>query len=114
MSALVCWVGEAEAGGGALARLEQATAEIARSAGCEGRPIFLPQDESSAWAWLPLGATDTFSIQAAGTRAAGADAGITVRPRRRWLLASRASAAPTSRRWARTRSRWPRARRRGS
>ena len=73
---LVCWVGEAEAAGGALARLEHATAEIARSAGCEGRPIFLPQDESSAWAWLPLGAKDTFSIQAAGTCAAGADAGI--------------------------------------
>ena len=55
--------GEAEAGGGALARLEQATAEVARHAGCEGRPIFLPQDESSAWAWLPLGARDTFPLR---------------------------------------------------
>jgi hypothetical protein len=44
----VCWAGEAEAGGGTLARLQQATAEVARSAGCQGRPIFLPQDESSA------------------------------------------------------------------
>jgi DNA-binding PucR family transcriptional regulator len=44
--------------------------------GCEGRPIFLPQDETSAWAWLPLGALDTFPAQAAGACAAGAAAGI--------------------------------------
>jgi hypothetical protein len=73
---VVCWAGEAEADGGALARLEQATVEVARHAGCEGRPIFLPQDETSAWAWLPLGALDTFPAQAAGARAAGAAAGI--------------------------------------
>src|SRR3954463_8165884 len=24
-------------------------------AGCDGRLMFVPQDESSAWAWLPLG-----------------------------------------------------------
>jgi hypothetical protein len=47
---VVCWLGEAEPGGGALARLEHATAEVARRAECEERPIFLPQDESSAWA----------------------------------------------------------------
>jgi hypothetical protein len=72
----VCWTGEAEPGGGALARLEQATVELARGAGCEGRPIFLPQDETSAWAWLPLGARNTFSLQAAGTCAAAAADGI--------------------------------------
>ncbi len=73
---MVCWADEAQAGGGALARLEQATTDMARWAGCEGRPIFLPQDESSAWAWLPLGAKDTFPIQNASTCTAGADAGI--------------------------------------
>ena len=72
---VVCWAGKAEAGGGALARLEQATGEMARHAGCEGRPIFLPQDETSAWAWLPLGARDTFSLQAASTCAAETAAG---------------------------------------
>ncbi len=70
---VVCWVGEAEAGGGALARLEHATAEMARWAECEGRPIFLPQDESSAWAWLPLGARDTFAVWAVRSGAGGAD-----------------------------------------
>jgi PucR C-terminal helix-turn-helix domain/GGDEF-like domain len=72
----VCWTGEAEPGGGALARLEQATVELARDADCEGRPIFLPQDETSAWAWLPLGARNTFSLQAASTCAAAAADGI--------------------------------------
>jgi hypothetical protein len=73
---VVCWAGQAEAGGGALARLEQATVELARHMGCEGRPIFLPQDETSAWAWLPLGARDTFPIQVASTCATEAAAGI--------------------------------------
>ncbi len=72
----VCWAGEAEAGGGTLTRLEQATAEVARRAGCKGRPIFLPQDESSAWAWLPLGAQQAFAIPAADPRPGGAEAGV--------------------------------------
>jgi DNA-binding PucR family transcriptional regulator len=58
----VCWVGDREAGGPALARLERVTMEMARQAACKGRPFFLPQDESSAWAWLPLGASDSFTI----------------------------------------------------
>ncbi|HEX8863725.1 MAG TPA: helix-turn-helix domain-containing protein [Actinomycetes bacterium] len=68
---LVCWVGEEEPGGHALARLERATMELASQTQCQGRPVFLPQDESCAWAWLPLGATDTF---AAPTRGGGARA----------------------------------------
>jgi hypothetical protein len=41
---------------------------------CSGDPVFLPRDESSAWAWLPLGIRDTFD--AAGAAAAGADGDI--------------------------------------
>jgi len=59
---VVCWVGEAEAGNGALARLEHATGELAHAADCEGRPVFLPQDECSAWAWLPLGTRESFVV----------------------------------------------------
>jgi DNA-binding PucR family transcriptional regulator len=73
---VVCWVGEEEAGGRALARLEQATAEVARRAACKGRPIFLPQDECSAWAWLPLGARETFAVPAVRGGAAGAEPGV--------------------------------------
>jgi len=54
---VVCWAERAEYGDGTLARLESATAALARRAGCTGRPMFVPQDESGAWAWLPLGAT---------------------------------------------------------
>ena len=70
----VCWLGDREAGGPALARLEHATMVVAAQAGCEGRPIFVPQDESSAWAWLPLGASDSFTVPT--MRGAGAEPGI--------------------------------------
>jgi DNA-binding PucR family transcriptional regulator len=73
---LVCWLGEAEAGGRALVRLEHATGEVARRAECEGRPIFLPRDESSAWAWLPLGARDTLAVGAVHTGVADGEPGI--------------------------------------
>ncbi len=69
---VVCWSDKAIPGGGALGGLEHATAEIARQAGVEGKPIFLPQDESSAWAWLPLGPKDAFSSVCAD----GAGSGI--------------------------------------
>lgn len=72
---VVCWVDEAAAGGGALARLDHATAEVARQAECEGRPIFLPQDESSAWAWLPFGARTARTDPATAVNGT-ADAGI--------------------------------------
>ncbi|HEV8173705.1 MAG TPA: helix-turn-helix domain-containing protein [Actinoplanes sp.] len=71
---VVCWAGGAGSDGGALARLEHATGEVARWAECAGRPIFLPQDESTAWAWLPLGARDGFAVPAA--HVGGADTGI--------------------------------------
>jgi len=73
---VVCWLGDAEAGGRALARLEHATTELARQAECQGRPIFLPQDESSAWAWLPLGARATFAVPAVRRGAACAEPGV--------------------------------------
>jgi len=52
---VVTWTTKAGTGGDALGMLERATAEVCAAAGCDGRPIFLPQDESAAWAWLPLG-----------------------------------------------------------
>ena len=84
--------------------------EVARQAECEGRPFFLPQDESSAWAWLPLGARDSFAVPAIRSGAAGQspESGSPSAPP---PLVSPASAAPTNRRWPRTRSRWPLVRR---
>jgi PucR C-terminal helix-turn-helix domain/GGDEF-like domain len=71
----VVWITGA-AGSGTLGWLEQATAEAAVQAGCGGRPIFIPQDESSAWAWFPLGAGHSFPAQAATTGIAGGSAGL--------------------------------------
>jgi DNA-binding PucR family transcriptional regulator len=51
----VTWITGAPADGGTLGLLERATGEVAAQAGCDGRLMFVPQDESSAWAWLPLG-----------------------------------------------------------
>jgi DNA-binding PucR family transcriptional regulator len=45
---------------------------VAGKAVCPGDPVFLPRDESSAWAWLPMGIRDTFDPAAA----AGADADV--------------------------------------
>ena len=53
---VVTWITEASAGGDALGLLERATAEMAAEGHCDGRPMFVPQDEFCAWAWIPLGA----------------------------------------------------------
>jgi hypothetical protein len=46
--------------------MEQATVELARSTGCAQRPLLLPKDELSAWAWLPLDGRDAFPVPEAG------------------------------------------------
>jgi hypothetical protein len=64
---LVCWAGDATAGVDNITRLEHAIGHVAEKAGCSADPVFLPRDESSAWAWLPLGLRDTFDAAAAST-----------------------------------------------
>jgi DNA-binding PucR family transcriptional regulator len=61
---LVCWVGDAVGPADEITRLEQAIGHVAKAVG-PGDPVFLPRDESSAWAWLPLGIRDTFDPAAA-------------------------------------------------
>ncbi len=62
---LVCWAGDAASTADEITRLERATGHVAGQAGCCGDPVFLPRDESSAWAWLPLGTRDKFDSAAA-------------------------------------------------
>jgi PucR C-terminal helix-turn-helix domain/GGDEF-like domain len=62
---LVCWVGDAAGSADEITRLERAISHVAAQAACGGDPVFLPRDESSAWAWLPLGIRDTFDAAAA-------------------------------------------------
>jgi hypothetical protein len=71
---LVCWAGDATAAVDNITRLEHAISHVAGKAACSGEPVFLPHDESSAWAWLPLGIRDTFD--AAGDSTAGVDGDI--------------------------------------
>jgi hypothetical protein len=59
---VVCWVDEPDAADVTLGRLEHAMTALAGRAGHAGRPLFLPQDECTAWAWLPLGGRDTFTV----------------------------------------------------
>jgi DNA-binding PucR family transcriptional regulator len=70
----VCWTGDAAGAIDNITRLERAIREVAGHAACAADPVFLPRDESSAWAWLPLGIRDTFAGAAAST--AGVDGDI--------------------------------------
>src|SRR6266571_3159512 len=73
---VVTWITGAAGGGDALGRLEHVTAEVAAEAHCEGRPIFIPQDEFSAWAWLPLGARHDIAFPGLSAKGIGAADGI--------------------------------------
>ena len=64
---LVCWAGDGAVTADEITRLERAVGHVAAQAACSGDPFFLPRDESSAWAWLPLGIRDTFASAAAIT-----------------------------------------------
>jgi hypothetical protein len=72
----VAWIAEAGTDSDSLGRLEHAAAKVAVQAQCGGRPIFIPQDESSAWVWFPLGSGRSFPAQVATAAIAGGSAGI--------------------------------------
>ena len=71
---MVTWITGTAAGGDSIGRLEHATTEMAAGAHCDGRPMFIPQDEFSAWAWLPLGIQRDVAVPAVSVRSVpGAD-----------------------------------------
>ena len=107
---VVCWVADAEAGGHTLVRLEQATLELARLAACAGPPLFVPQDESCTWAWLPLGAKGSFAVPHQARRREDR-ARDPVRLRRGRRRDSRVPSQPCGRRWPPRPWRWPLVRR---
>jgi DNA-binding PucR family transcriptional regulator len=71
---VVCWTAGTAGTADEITRLERAISRVAAQAGCSGDPLFLPRDESSAWAWLPLGIRDRFDFAPAST--AGVDADV--------------------------------------
>jgi adenylate kinase family enzyme len=62
---VVCWAGDAAGTTEEITRLERAIGHVAGQAACHGDPLFLPRDESSGWAWLPLGSRGGFDAAAA-------------------------------------------------
>jgi DNA-binding PucR family transcriptional regulator len=70
---LVCWAGDATAAVDNVTRLEHAIGLVAAKVAGSGDLVFLPRDESSAWAWLPLGIRDRFDAAVASTVDADAD-----------------------------------------
>jgi hypothetical protein len=70
---VVCWTGDAATSVDNIARLDRAIREVAGQTACSGDPLFLPRDETSVWAWLPLGIRDTFTCPAASTADADGD-----------------------------------------
>jgi DNA-binding PucR family transcriptional regulator len=70
---VVCWVDGASGTADELTKLERAIGQVAVQAACAGDPVFLPRDESSAWAWLPLGIRDRFDSAEACTANVSAD-----------------------------------------
>ncbi|MGV9427937.1 PucR family transcriptional regulator [Streptomyces sp. NPDC003656] len=59
---IVLWLPEVTPPGEGLARLDRLTSEIAERVGCQERPLFVAQDESLAWGWLPGGETRSLSL----------------------------------------------------
>jgi DNA-binding PucR family transcriptional regulator len=51
---LVAWVPEASSSVDALTRLDRLITVLADELSCRGRPLYVPCDESAAWAWVPL------------------------------------------------------------
>lgn len=51
---VITWFEQQTTGSDALARLETVAIDLAKRVECPGRPLFVPCDESSAWAWLPF------------------------------------------------------------
>jgi hypothetical protein len=70
---LVCWAANATAAAGSATRLEHTISHVAGKIAGSGEPMFLPRDESSAWAWLPLGIRNRFD---AAEAAAGMDSDL--------------------------------------
>jgi hypothetical protein len=62
---VVCWSGDEAIAVDTITRLERAIGHVAAQTASGAEPLFVPRDESSAWAWLPLGIRDRFDAKAA-------------------------------------------------
>jgi hypothetical protein len=63
---VACWVDDTATAVDNVTRLERAVGHVAARTANGGDPVFQPRDDSSAWAWLPLGTHGRFDVTAAG------------------------------------------------
>jgi PucR C-terminal helix-turn-helix domain/GGDEF-like domain len=56
---LIAWDPDPAPGSAGLARLERLVIAAAQALACPGRPLLVPRDEASTWAWLPAGSRTT-------------------------------------------------------
>ena len=102
---VMCWTGDVAATADEINLLERAIGRVAAQAACSGDPLFLPRDETSAWAWLPLGIRDRFDSAAASTASVDSDIHFAFGDVEKG--ARRGSASLTSRPSRPRRWRWP-------
>jgi DNA-binding PucR family transcriptional regulator len=75
---LVVWLPALTRGGAGLDRLDRLTHEIARELDCPARPLFIPRDETVAWAWLPFGSRSEVSWERLSSVAENGDPSVQV------------------------------------
>ncbi|HEY3464543.1 MAG TPA: helix-turn-helix domain-containing protein [Amycolatopsis sp.] len=61
-----------------LSQLESAAGAVLERVGGQGRPLFVPRDEASAWVWLPLPAGASVRREDLDAALAGAEPGVRV------------------------------------
>jgi GGDEF-like domain/PucR C-terminal helix-turn-helix domain len=59
---VVAWVTDTVHGSDGLMRLDRLASAAARAFGGQGRPLFVPRDESLAWIWIPVGGNGSVSV----------------------------------------------------
>ena len=72
--ALMLWTAEPTTNGAGLIRLDRLVAAIGTELECVGRPLFVPRDQTFAWAWLPLGARANVALGGLGAVVEATDA----------------------------------------
>ncbi|MFE6521304.1 PucR family transcriptional regulator [Streptomyces sp. NPDC057794] len=60
---LVLWADERMTSTGSLERLGQLTNSIAQEVGSQSSPLFVPQDRSLGWGWIPLKADTSIDLE---------------------------------------------------
>lgn len=76
---VIVWDPDRNSSTSALRRIESVVARIAEVIGSTGQPLFVPQDHSLGWAWIPLGRAPTsVDVVAVGRAVVGIDAGVRI------------------------------------